>query len=162
MEHGFLGNQASFMLDIVVCALVIIVPALFASIFLVKVKRRYLWHRNIQLLLGIVLLIAVGAFEVDLQIVHDGWESIVNKREPPHSAAELDSIRRVLWVHLVFAISTPFLWATTIVLAWRRFPSPPHPSEHSRLHKTLGWLSAIDISLTSITGLIFYYVAFMA
>ncbi len=28
----------------------------------------------------------------------------------------------MLWIHLVFAITTPILWVTTLVLAWRRFP----------------------------------------
>jgi hypothetical protein len=30
------------------------------------------------------------------------------------------------------------------------------------VHKTLGWLSTIDLVLTSFTGLMFYYVAFVA
>ena len=162
MADGFLGYKASFMLDVVVCALVLIVPALLTSIYLVKVRRNFLWHRNMQLVLGGVLLATVGAFEVDLQIVHDGWENIVAKRETPLSSEELESVRKLLWVHLVFAISTPFLWAATIYLALKRFPSPPAPAEHSRLHKRLGWLSTIDITLTSITGLLFYYNAFVA
>ena len=115
-------------------------------------------------LVGIVLLLTVGAFEVDLQIVHDGWVSIVNKdpQSPRLSGESLEFVRSVLWVHLVFAISTPFLWATTLGLALKRFPSPPTPCPHSSLHKKLGWLSAIDLTLTSITGLLFYYFAFVA
>jgi hypothetical protein len=30
------------------------------------------------------------------------------------------------------------------------------------LHKTLGWASAADLTLTSVTGLWFYYAAFVA
>lgn len=164
MSHGFLGNDTSFMLDFVVCALVGVVPVLLWSLYLVKIRRAYRLHRNLQLGLGVVLLIAVAAFEVDLQLVHGGWENVVNKpnQTPRMTPAELDSARRVLWVHLVFAISTPLLWATTIILALRRFPSPPQPGPHSSLHKKLGWASAIDITLTAVTGLVFYYVAFMA
>eukprot|EP00913_Durusdinium_trenchii_P028430 g26658.t1 len=164
MNDGFLGYDTSFMLDFVVCALALVVPALLYSLYLVKYRRNYLWHRNLQLALGIVLLLAVSAFEVDLQLVHGGWENVANKPgETPRLVGEqFDAARRLLWVHLVFAISTPLLWIATIVLALKRFPSPPVPNAHSRLHKRLGWLSAIDITLTSITGLIFYYVAFMA
>lgn len=163
MRNGFLGYDSSFMLDVVVCALVLVVPALLWSLYLVKFRRNYLLHRNIQMLLGLVLLIAVGAFEIDMQLVHGGWENVVNKPgTPPRMTGEdLETVRRLLWVHLVFAISTPFLWATTLLLAWRRFPSPPQPGPHSRLHKILGWISTVDITLTSITGLIFYYVAFV-
>lgn len=164
MADGFLGYDASFMLDLVVCALVLVVPALVYSIYLVKGRREYLRHRNIQIALGIVLLITVAAFEVDMQVVHDGWENIVNKpgREPRLAGERLGLVRGVLRVHLVFAISTPLLWGATLWLALRRFPSPPSPSRHSRLHRKLGWLSTIDIALTSITGLAFYYLAFVA
>lgn len=163
MADGFLGYHASFMLDVVVCALVLVVPALGFSLYLVKVRRKFLWHRNLQVALGAVLLLTVAAFEVDLQIVHGGWETIVNKpgQEPRLAVDALASVRRVLWVHLVFAISTPVLWGTTLGFALKRFPSPPHPAAHSRLHKTLGWLSTIDLTLTSLTGLAFYYVAFV-
>jgi putative membrane protein len=164
MSDGFLGNDASLMLDVVVCALVLVVPALLYSVYLVKVRSNYLWHRNLQLGLGIVLLLTVAAFEVDLQIVHGGWENIVNKPGQPVRLSENDMqfVQRLLWVHLVFAISTPFFWAATTILALKRIPSPPAPCAHSRLHKKLGWISIIDLTLTSITGLVFYYYAFMA
>jgi len=64
-------------------------------------------------------------------------------------------------VHLVFAISTPILWVITTVLALKHFPDPTLPSPHSPLHRKLGWLSTIDLVLTSFTGLMFYYMAFM-
>lgn len=163
MKNGFLGYDASFMLDFVVTALVLIVPLLLWSIYEVRFRRNYSLHKRLQLLLGAVLLVAVVAFEVDTQLVHGGWENIVNKDASTQrlSAAELDTARQVLWIHLVFAVSTPVLWIVTIVLALRRFPNPPSPDAHSRLHKTLGWCSTIDITLTSVTGLWFYYVAFM-
>lgn len=162
MKDGFLGYRTSFMLDFVVVALVLIVPVLVFSLYAVKVRRQYTLHRNLQLLLGGVLLVAVGLFEIDLQWVQQGWENVVAKRTTPLTAPQLEFVRSILRVHLVFAISTPLLWAATIVLALRHMPSPPLPGPHSRLHKTMGWLSTIDIVLTSVTGLVFYYVAFVA
>jgi putative membrane protein len=164
MKHGFLGYDASFMLDFVVSALVLIVPLLLYSLWVVKFRRQYVLHRNLQMLLGIVLLVAVAAFEIDTQLVHGGWRNIVNKDpEAPRLTGEaLQHAERVLQVHLVFAVSTPFLWAATLLLAWRRFSAPPVPGPHSRMHKVLGWLSVADIVLTSLTGLWFYYVAFVA
>lgn len=164
MKNGFLGYHASFMLDVVVCALALVVPLLLVSLYLVKVKRAYTAHRNLQLLLAALLLIAVAAFEVDMQVIHGGWMNIVNKAgEPPRLTGDaLAFVQKLLWVHLIFAISTPFLWATTIALALKRYPSPPVPGPHSQLHKKLGWLSTIDITLTSVTGLAFYYCAFVA
>jgi putative membrane protein len=162
MSQGFLGYHATFMLDVVVCALVLLVPALAASIYLVKFRRQYAWHRRLQLTLAAILLLAVAGFEVDVQLVHHGWQNIVHGARPEMAAESLDFARKVLCVHLVFAISTPFLWMLTISLALSRFGNPPFPSRHSPLHKWLGWSSAIDLALTSATGLLFYYFAFIA
>lgn len=163
MSHGFLGNDASFMLDFVVCALVLLVPLLAYSIWLVKVRKAYTRHRNVQCLLAVILGLAVAAFEVDMRL-HGGWTNIVNKdaSHPRLDAAALDQVQQYLYVHLIFAISTPFLWAVTLWLGWKRFPNPPLPGPHSKLHKNLGWASAVDLALTSATGLWFYYSAFMS
>lgn len=162
MKDGFLGFRTSFMLDFVVTALVLIVPVLLYSLVAVKFQRRYGLHRRLQLLLGVVLLVAVGLFEIDLQWIQGGWLNVVGKREVKLTQEQLAFVRQVLYLHLCFAISTPLLWATTIGLALRYMPSPPQPCSHSQLHKTMGWLSTIDIVLTSVTGLVFYYFAFVA
>ncbi len=150
------------MLDVVVCALVLVMPVLAFSLYLVKVPQKFVWHRNIQIVLGVVLLITIVAFEIDLQIVHGGWRNIVVKNHPEFSDQQMDFVQKVLWVHLVFAGSTPLFWAATIFLALKRMPSPPGLCAHSPLHKKLGWISVIDITLTSLTGLLFYYHAFVA
>jgi hypothetical protein len=161
MSHGFLGYNATFMLDLIVCALILVVPVLATSIFLVRVQRNYVWHRRIQLLLAGVLLLAVFGFEFDVQLVHGGWQNIVRQARPDISVEDFNFTRMLLRVHLVFAASTPLLWAVTIGLALRRFGNPPAPSRHSPTHKWLGWTSAIDLTLTSVTGLLFYYFTFM-
>ncbi len=163
MSNGFLGYDTTFMVDFVVCSLALIVPILGYSVFTVKVQGQFVRHRNLQILLTVVLLLAVAAFEIDVRL-HGGWENIVNKdpAQPRLSGSELENVRLVLYVHLVFAISSPLLWLATMVLALRRFRSPPAPGPHSRLHRRLGWLSTADITLTALTGLWFYYLAFVA
>lgn len=162
MQDGFLGYRASLMLDFVVCALAALVPLLLVSIRLAK-SGRYLAHRTMQWGLAMTLLVAVAAFEIDVQLVHGGWEQIVNRPDMPErrTGAELTAIRQMLWVHLVFAISTPLLWIATLVLAGRGFSTPPMPGKHSSVHKKLGWLAALDLVATSVTGWVFYYMAFM-
>ena len=161
MKDGFLGYHTSFMLDAVVVALVLVVPVLIFSLFSVKIWRHFALHRTIQLGLAIALLAAVMAFEVDLHFVQGGWEHVV-KKGPEVSQDQMSFIQLVLRIHLLFAGTTPFLWATTILFAWRRMPSPPQPCAHSRLHKLLGWASTADLVMTSVTGLVFYYVAFVS
>lgn len=160
MADGFLGYRASFMLDVVVCALVVVVPLLVYSLYTVKVRRNYIRHRNLQVLLGVVLLVAVGLFEVDMRM-HHGIGAILAKRSVPLTAEQSAFFNRLLAVHLVFAVSTVVLWGATLGLALKKMPSPPAPCTHSRLHKRLGWLAAIDITLTAITGLMVYYFGFI-
>lgn len=160
MSNGFLGYPASPMLDVVVCALAAIVPTLAYSLYVVKVQRNFLLHKRLQVALGLVLLVAVGLFEVDMRW-QGGIGAILAKRERPLSLEERAHFDGILAIHLCFAISTVFLWGATLGLALRRMPLPPGPSPHSRLHKRLGWLSAADITLTAVTGLLVYYYGFM-
>ncbi|MBX3444648.1 MAG: DUF420 domain-containing protein [Planctomyces sp.] len=162
MQRGFLGYNASPMLDVVVCALVLVVPALIWTVWLARSKKNYRLHKIGQLVLAVVLLAAVGLFELDMRL-QGGWERIVNRDpdQPRLTGAALDAVRQLLYVHLAFAISTPFLWAATIALALRRFRDPPAPGPHSRLHVRLGWISVADLVATSVTGLAFYYMAFV-
>ena len=160
MAKGFLGYPSTLMLDVVVCALILVVPALLFRIYLVKFRRQYLWHRRLQTGLGVALLITVCLFEVDMRL-HGGWQAILKQRSVLLTEEQLQWVSRVLMVHLVFAISTVLLWAVTLTHGWKRIPHPPQPSPHSGLHKLLGWSSTISLTLTSVTGLVFYYYAFM-
>jgi uncharacterized membrane protein YozB (DUF420 family) len=160
MADGFLGYKTSLMLDVVASALIFVVPTLLYSLYAVKVRRNYRLHKVLQITLGVVLLAAVGLFEIDMRL-HGGIESILAKRSRPFSSAERESFYHLLYVHLFFAVSTVLLWGSTLVLALQRIPSPPGPCAHSLLHKRLGWLSAADITLTSVTGLLVYYYGFV-
>lgn len=163
-SNGFLGYDASFMLDFVVTSLVAIVPVLLYSLAVVKYQRNYRLHRNLQLIIGLILLVAVTSFEVDVQLLHGGWANIVNKNpdSPRLTGEAFEHVQQVLRIHLIFAISTPFVWATTLILAWKHFDRSPRPGRHSRVHKVLGWVSVVDLVLTAVTGIWFYYIAFVA
>ncbi|HEX3656955.1 MAG TPA: DUF420 domain-containing protein [Pirellulales bacterium] len=175
---GFLGSRASIMIDVVFLAMFVIVPLLAWSIFEVKIRRRYTLHKRVQLTLAGILLIAVFLFELDMRFV-SGWRDRAGPspyfgpmREPP---AALDGFFRqtlgwdyvpglvfdVLAVHLVFAISSAIIWGWVILRAVRRFADPPQPGAHSASHKFWGWLAAIDMLLTSLTGWLFYWLAFV-
>jgi len=161
MANGFLGFPAStLMLDVVVSALVLVVPILLFSLYLVLVKKNYKAHRNVQLILAVVLLIAVVLFEIDMRL-HGGWQQIVNRPAGRLSPERMATIQQALYIHLVFAVSTPVMWAITIVGALKNFSNPPTPVPYSKIHRRLGWISVIDLTLTSVTGLIFYYLAFV-
>lgn len=163
MRTGFLGYSATFMLDFVVCALLVIVPLLLWSLWLVRFRRQYRLHLRLQIALGVILLAAVAVFEIDMRW-HGGWRNIIAQQQldPAALQQKTETVRPWLYVHLLFAISTPVFWLTTIILALRHFGTNPVPGTHSRLHKILGWVSTIDMTLTSVTGLLFYYLAFVS
>lgn len=153
---GFLGTRASLMLDVVFLAMFAVMPVLIASVWLVRYRRNFIWHKRLQLALAAVLGVAVTAFEIDIRL--HGWRDRA-EASPFYGDGVLFP---VLYIHLFFAVSTTVLWVVVIVRALRRFPAPPLPSEHSASHIFWGRLAAIDMGMTTVTGWTFYYLAFVA
>ncbi len=156
MFEGFLPfSRASGILDLVALALVVILPALAYSIYLVRARRRYEAHRRIQIVLSIVLLAAVTVFEVDMRV--HGWRQFAEAS--PYYETLVDPVLRI---HLVFAISTTLMWIYVVFGALRHFPRPTLPNEYSRKHRRLAWIATIDLLCPAITGWAFYFLAFVA
>lgn len=158
---GFLGTRGSLMLDVVLLAMAAVLPLLGLSIYLAR-RGNYVLHKKINLVLGIVLLVAVLAFEVDMRLFTD-WEELA--KDSPYFDPErkwTSPAGLSLIIHLCFAVPTPLLWIYVIVQALRKFPSPPLPGSHSLSHRRTGWLAAAGMLLTAVTGSVFYYLAFVA
>jgi putative membrane protein len=158
---GFLGTRGSLMLDVVVVAMAVILPVLAWSVYLARYRRRYELHKWIQTALALVLLVTVLLFEIDMRV--NGWRE---RAEPsPYYLGEgggLSPVFAMLYVHLVFATTTAVLWTVVTIQAWRKFSSPPLPGDHSRSHRLWGRIAALDMLATTITGWIFYWLAFVA
>ncbi len=150
------------MLDIVFLAMFLVVPVLLFSVYQVKYRRQYELHKRLQLTLGTVLLLAVGAFEIDMQLFTQ-WEDLAVP-SPYFVAAHkwTCTVGLSLIVHLSFAIPTLVLWIVVIVQALRHFPSPPLPGLHSAWHRRWGMMATAGMVLTAVTGWIFYSLAFIA
>ena len=159
-NHGFLPTRGSFMLDFVVVAMAGILPILFASIFLVRSRRRYELHKWIQTSLGITLLVAVVAFEIDVRFFSN-WQELAAE-SPYFTKGSWNPVWYVLIVHLCFAIPTPLIWIYVIVQGWRKFPRPAAPSDYSRQHARWAWIATWGMVATAVTGWIFYWSAFVA
>lgn len=159
---GFLpGSRATIMLDVVFVAMFAVVPLMGWGIWLIRARRNYALHKRVQLTLGIVLLLAVAAFEIDMQFISDWRERA--KPSPYFGASEgVNWVMRSLYIHLFFAIPTAFLWIFVIVQALRKIPNPPRPCAYSRPHMFWARLAAIEMVLTAVTGWIFYCLAFVA
>ena len=155
MLDGFIPfSRASFSLDLVSIAMWLVVPTLLFSIYTVKYRRNYALHKTLQISIVIALLVAIIIFEIDMRIF--GWKQYA---EP---SIYFDTILfPVFYTHLSISISTTILWTVTIIAALRKFPKPPSPNQHAKLHRVLGKLSALGMCLTAISGWIFYVIAFV-
>lgn len=153
---GFLGTRGSLMLDFVFAAMFGIVPILIFSVYLVKYRQQYRAHKLVQLVLGGVLLVAVTAFELDMRF-GGGW--IERARPSPYWET---TVYVSLYIHLFFAIPTAFVWIYVIVAALRNFPRQPGPCAYSAAHRFWGWLAAVEMTMTAVTGWVFYWLAFGA
>jgi hypothetical protein len=61
----------------------------------------------------------------------------------------------------MFAIPTFLLWTLVVVRAVQGFPRPAAPSPHSRSHVFWGRIAAGGMAMTTVTGWLFYYAAFV-
>ena len=148
------------MLDVVFLAMFLVVPLLGFSIYLVRYRRAYTLHKWLQVGMGLVLLVAVAAFEIDVRFFTE-WEALA-VGSPYYVEGTWDPVWISLTIHLFFAVPTPLLWIYVIVAAWIKFPNPPTPGKHSARHVYWGRVAAIMMTLTAMTGWIFYYLAFVA
>lgn len=159
--NGFLGTRASLMVDVVVVAMAVVLAVMAWSICQVRYQRRYTLHKRVQVSLGLLLAVAVTLFELDIQYASPWRERAA--ASPYFSPVWTEGwVNRVLIVHLVFAVSSAVLWIAVIARALRRFPNPPAPCPYSRRHMFWARLAAVDMTLTTLTGWTFYYLAFVA
>ena len=158
------------MLDVVFVAMFVVLAVLAFNIYLVRNRKQYLWHKRIQIALGIVLLVTVAAFEIDMQWLTE-WELRAAASPyfvPDYTAATSkaakwqSTVGRSLLVHLMFSIPTFALWVFVIVQALRHIPNPPGPCAYSGRHRMWAWLAAGGMTMTALTGWVFYYLAFVA
>lgn len=145
------------MVDVVLCSLVLVVPALLASIYLVRCRRLYGLHKRLQFTLTAALTLVVLLFELDMRRQGGFW--ILAKGSAYYDTAFL---KNLLAVHLCFSISTSVLWPLTALSAWWFFPAPIRPGSFSAKHKIVAWLTVADMVGTVITGIMVYYYGFIA
>ena len=153
---GFLGTRASLILDVLFLTMFVVVVVLGWSVFQVKYRRRCQLHKWVQIVLGVVLFVAVMIFEIDIRT--HGWES---RAAGQIGGEPSPNVYTALYIHLVFAVTTVLLWPIVIVRALRNFPNPPAPAPHSAWHIRWARVAAIDMVLTSVTGWMFYWLAFV-
>jgi len=144
------------MLDVVFIAMFLVPPALLVSKVLASKGKKEI-HRWIQTVLALVLLIAVVAFEVEVRFFTD-WRTLAQ----PSPWFEGGWCHRSLYLHLLFAIPTPFLWMYVIYKAIRNYQNGFSDPKIAAQHRRLGNLAMIMMTGTAFTGILFYWISFVA
>lgn len=158
MSTGFLPARGTFMLDVVVVAMFAVTAAMLFSVASVRYWRRRELHRAIQTALAIALLLVIVAFEVDMRLISPGWRTLA-RPSPWFADGWVD---RMLWIHLMFAIPTPLLWAGIIWHASKHHDQGfADPAVRVR-HRISGRAGVLMMLSTAITGWIFYWMAFVS
>ncbi len=157
VANGFLPTRGSIVLDAIFIGMFLINAAMIFSIYLVRFRKQYRMHRRIQVWLAVILAVAVVLFEIDMRFVTD-WRKLAE----PSRFYESGMVDRWLWIHLAFAIPTPFLWLFVVIRALRQFVLETKPGGHSQSHRFWGWIAAASMLMTAITGCIFYWLAFVS
>ena len=152
---GFLGSRASLGMDVVLVGLLALLPILAWSIAAVRAGR-YQLHKRLQVFIVAALATAIVVFEIDIRLFSD-WKARALP-SPWYPAGVFWS----LGIHLVFAVSSFVLWTWVVWEALLRFPKPPSPGSHGPRHRRMARLAALDLLATAVTGLIFYWLAFVS
>lgn len=156
MGAGFLPfSRANFSLDLIAIVLAILLPMLTISIWAVRRRRAFQFHKRMQLTLTVLLLAAVILFELDIR--SNGWRDAA-KGSPYYEVW----VAPVLVIHLLFSIPTLILWLYTVIFALKSFPQSVSPNRFSARHRKMGYLAVGGMYATAITGWMFYWLAFVS
>jgi putative membrane protein len=160
MTLWFFETRAPFIMNLVALGMGLLVPLIAWSIYLVRQKKAYKQHKTLQLIISGILLTVVVLFEVCVRIY--GWEEEA-KPSPYYETI----LYPVLYGHLFFAISAALIWSISIfkALSWdkkKHLSKTLLPGASSGAHKKMGWTASFFMTMTSITGWFFYYLAFVA
>lgn len=157
MFPGFIpSSRATFIFDFVSLAMAIEFFVLVYSIYIVKYQKKYELHKKIQTITTGILAIAVLLFEIDVR--QNGWKHLA---EPSPYYDTL--VFPALYIHIFFSVTAIITWTMLIWNGYRNFPKPlKAPGENGAYHRKLGRIGAMAMILTTVTGMIFYWLAYMA
>jgi hypothetical protein len=151
---GFLGTRGDLLMDIVILALVAVVPIVFYNWRLARTGR-YALHKTMQVSLAVLLGAVVGLFEYNLRLQGGIFEATAAS-----GYAGTGTLNFWIYFHTFFAITTILVWVGLIVVSLRRFPNPPAPGAFSPRHRFWGRVGMIWMLVTGVTAIPVYVYGF--
>jgi len=146
---GFLGTRGDFIVDFVMVFSGVL-PFLMLYTFYLASKKRFALHKNLQMLL--LLLLTIGVIALELDIKFGSIEQVM--MASPYYGTKL--LLGIFIIHLIFAISTFFLWSYLVFKSATIYPKPFKEFNH----KFWGKFVFFDMILTAVTGWMLYILLF--
>lgn len=135
--------------------MVIILPLLWYSVKKVRDDRNYKLHKNIQLIMFVILFFVV-LFEYDMQ-QHGGIFEMVKGS----SYEGTFFLNFMIYFHTFLSITTSLIWTILIIASLIKFRKNPRPRKFSKTHRLWGNIGLWDMALTCIMGVILYIYGFV-
>ena len=154
-EAGFLGTRAPIFMDIIVI-IVGLLPFLIAFTIWFAINKMYGLHRFFQTILFVVTIVALVYFKYGMYMA-GGFDVYIK-------GSSIDSTIAFYFLvfHIVIASITLIMWFATMKFASGDNRRKALPGLYSNSHKKSGKRLAFAILLTSITGVIVYWMLFIA
>jgi hypothetical protein len=135
-------------------AVTLLAPCTALVSFRLARRRRHEVHRAIQIALVGVCVLAVLVLEARIRLEGGSGAFIAQAPEALRTWA-----RRLLLIHIGFAVATYIAWATLAVLSWRRF-AVRLPGAFSRNHRRIGWAVFAGLCFTAVSATGMYVLVF--
>ena len=148
--QGFLGTRADLLMDVVIVALVAVVPIVGYNWRLAR-GGNFQRHKTLQIALAVLLGAVVGLFEYNLRL-----QGGIFVATAASSYAGTTTLNFWIYLHTFFAITTILVWVVLIIASLRRFPKPPAPNAFSRTHRHWGRIGMIWMLVTRLTSIPVY------
>jgi len=149
LEKGLFGTEATFYTDI---SLIFMICLPFLVIFAIQlaIKRHFVLHKVVQLILLLTTMVMLGLFYYEIYLTH-GLEKLLGEN------GFSNFLLYFFILHIIVIIVTMILWKSTLLFALGDSRRRALPGLYSRTHKASGWRLMGLIALTSITFFILYW-----
>jgi putative membrane protein len=154
-EAGFLGTRAPMFMDIIVL-IIGFLPFLIAFSIWFAINKMYGLHRFLQTVLFLVTMVILICFKYGLYMA-GGFDFYIRGSSIDSTIASY-----FLIFHVVVATITLIMWFAMMKFASADSKRRALPGLYSDTHRKSGKRLAFAIFLTSITGVIVYWMLFIA
>ena len=148
-------SRGTVTLDMMPVAMLVTVPLLSLSIYLVRFRHKYRTHAWMQGSIAALLMVAIIFFEIDVRL--NDWRRLAIPS--PYYESWLFP---ELYLHLLFAVTATLLWAYMIGTVIKNRPIPGSRNSSTARHRYVGMATATLTIATAISGCAFYWMAFVA